>query len=150
MPDAEYEEWENAMEEYFLLKEEGHDPFFVFTYLSGEEYEKYKLLVELLDRVIIVLGFARTNPKRLHQSASYFQYLLLGRSIRSLRTIREMYNTRYDDDCLAIARTVYEAYLRMKLLRRDPASSERFEARRFRSRHNSDTYYLRPIVTRSS
>src|ERR1700716_1225925 len=41
MPDSEYEEWENAMEEYFLLKEGGHDPFFVFTYLSGEEYEKY-------------------------------------------------------------------------------------------------------------
>ena len=128
MPDSEYEEWENAMEEYFLLKEEGHDPFFVFTYLSGEEYEKYKSLVKLLDRVIIVLGFARTNPKRLNESASYFRYLLLDRSIRSLRTIREMYNTRYDDDCLAIARAVYEVYLRMKLLRRDPASSARFEA----------------------
>jgi Family of unknown function (DUF5677) len=50
------------------------------------------------------------------------------RAMRSLRTIREMYNTRYDDDCLSIARAVYEAYLRMKFLRLDPGSAERFEA----------------------
>jgi hypothetical protein len=78
--------------------------------------------------VIIVLGFSLTDPKRLDGSASYFSYLLLGRSVRSLRTIREMYNTRYDDDCLAIARAVYEAYLRIKLLRCEPANSDRFEA----------------------
>jgi hypothetical protein len=128
MPDSDYEEWKSAMDEYFLLKEEGYDPFFVFTYLSGEEYDKYKRLVELLDHVIIVIGLALTNPKRLSDSSSYFRYLLIGRAIRSLRTIREMYNTRYDDDCLAIARAVYEAYLRTKLLRCNPASSKRFEA----------------------
>jgi len=117
MPDSDYEEWKSAMDEYFLLKEEGYDPFFVFTYLSGEEYDKYKRLVELLDHAIIVIGLALTNPKRLSDSSGYFRYLLIGRAIRSLRTIREMYHTRYDDDCLAIARAVYEAYLRVKLLR---------------------------------
>jgi hypothetical protein len=128
MPDSEYEEWEDAIDEYFLLKEDGHDPFFIFTYLSGVEYDKYKSLIKLLDHVIIAIGFALTDPKPLGTSANYFKYLLLGRAIRSLRTIREMYNVRYDDDCLAIARAVYEAYLRMKLLRCAPASSERFEA----------------------
>ena len=128
MPDSEYQEWEDAIDEYFLLKEGGFDPFYVFTYLSGDEYDKYKSLVKLLDNTIIALGFALTNPKRFNDSASYFRYLLLGRAIRSLRTIREMYNTRYDDDSLAIARAVYEAYLRMKLLRLDPTSSGRFEA----------------------
>jgi hypothetical protein len=128
MSDSDYEEWQDAMDEYFLLQEEGYDPFFVFTYLSGGEYGKYKSLVKLLDHVIIALGFALTDPKPLGTSANYFKYLLLGRSIRSLRTIREMYNVRYDDDCLAIARAVYEAYLRIKFLRCDPTSSERFEA----------------------
>jgi hypothetical protein len=128
MPDSDYEEWKSAIDEYFLLKDEGHDPFFVFTYLSGEEYDKYKRLVELLDHVIIVIGFALTNPKRLSDSSGYFRYLLIGRAMRSLRTIREMYDARYDDDCLAIARAVYEAYLRVKLLRCNPASSKRFEA----------------------
>ena len=128
LPDSDLEEWNEAIDEYFLLKEEGHDPFFVFTYLSGPEFEKYKHLVKLIDHVIIVLGFSVTNPKRLDSSASYFSYLLLNRSIRSLRTIREMYDTRYDDDCLAIARAVYEVYLRIKLLRREPANSDRFEA----------------------
>jgi hypothetical protein len=107
MPDSDYDEWQSAIDEYFLLKEDGYDPFFVFTYLSGEEYEKYKRLIELLDHTIIVMGFAHTNPKRLRDSSEYFRYLLIGRAIRSLRTIREMYNTRYDDDCLAIARAVY-------------------------------------------
>lgn len=68
------------------------------------------------------------KPQRLRDSSEYFRYLLIDRAIRSLRTIREMYNTRYDDDCLAIARAVYETYLRMKLLRRAPTSSKRFEA----------------------
>jgi hypothetical protein len=110
------------------LKEQGYDPFFVFTYLSGKEYDHYKVLVELLDSVIIALGFSATAPKKLQNSAAYFRYLLLGRAIRSLRTIREMYVTRYDDDCLSIARAVYEAYLRMKILRLAPATAERFEA----------------------
>jgi hypothetical protein len=128
MPDADYDEWTSAIDEYFLLKKDGYDPFFVFTYLSGEEYDKYKRLIKLLDHIIIVIGFAHTNPKRLRDSSEYFRYLLIGRAIRSLRTIREMFNTRYDDDCLAIARAVYETYLRIKLLRCAPASSERFEA----------------------
>ena len=128
MPDSEYEEWQDAVEEYFSLKEEGHDPFFAFTYLTGPEYERYTQLVNLLDGVIIALGFAHSRPKALGNSVDYFRYLLLGRAMRSLRTIRAMYKTRYDDDCLAIARAIYEAYLRSKLLRRVPSSSQQFEA----------------------
>jgi hypothetical protein len=128
MPDNEYQEWKDAIDEYFILKEEGVDPFHVFTYLSGEDYEKYKALVDRLDDGIIAVGSALSEPKKIRDSANYFRYLLMGRAIRSLRTIREMYRTRYDDDCLAIIRTVYEAYLRMKLLRLAPKSSERFEA----------------------
>jgi len=128
MPENEYEEWTDAIDEYFALKETGADPFHVFTYLSDKEYDHYKILVQRLDHAIIALGFALTDPKRFKDSASYFRYLLIGRSLRSLRTIREMYTTRYDDDCLSIARAVYEAYLRMKLLRLHPASAERFEA----------------------
>jgi hypothetical protein len=128
MSDLEYEEWEEAMDEYFALKELGYDPFFVFTYLSGEEYEIYKQLITLLDHAIIALGNALAKPKTLKESPAYFRYLLSSRAIGSLRTIREMYNSRYDDDCLSIIRGVYESYLRMKLLRLHPESSERFEA----------------------
>lgn len=128
MPDSEHREWTDAIDEYFALRALGHDPFHVFTYLNGSEYEKYKLLVGLIDSTIIALGFSHTNPKKFESAASYFRYLLLLRAVRSLRTIREMYNTRYDDDCLAIARAVYETYLRMKLLRLEPSSSRRFEA----------------------
>ena len=45
MPENEYEEWTGAIDEYFALKEEGADPFHVFTYLSGKEYEYYKTVV---------------------------------------------------------------------------------------------------------
>ncbi|WFU54173.1 hypothetical protein QA639_31665 [Bradyrhizobium pachyrhizi] len=128
MPESDYKEWTDAIDEYFLLLDEGQDPFHVFTYLSGQEYESYKRLVKLIDSVIVALGFAYTNPKKFQSPASYFRYLLLIRSVKSLRTIHEMYSTRYDDDCLAIARPIYEAYLRMKLLRLDSGSSKRFEA----------------------
>jgi len=128
MPDSEHQEWTDAINEYFELKALGHDPFYIFTYLNGPEYENYKSLIKLIDSTIIALGFAYTNPKKFQSTASYFRYLLLCRAVRSLRTIREMYNARYDDDCLAIARAVYETYLRMKLLRLDPSSSHRFEA----------------------
>jgi hypothetical protein len=128
MPDSDYAEWEDAMDEYFFLKEEGFDPFYVFTYLSGSEYENYKSLVNRLEDIIIALGFSYTIKKRFSDSAGYFRHALVGRSIRSLRTIREMYKSRYDDDCLAIARSVYESYLRLVLLRRQPSSSARFEA----------------------
>lgn len=128
MPDNEYEEWQSAVEEYFSIKEDGFDPYHVFTNLSAEEYEKYKALVEKFDRVIIALGFALTSPKRFSSAAEYFRYLFIQRSLSSLRTIREMYNKRYNGDCLSITRTLYEAYLRMKLLRLDPTSAARFEA----------------------
>jgi len=41
MPENQYQEWEEAIDEYFSLKEDGADPFFVFTYLSAKEYEHY-------------------------------------------------------------------------------------------------------------
>jgi hypothetical protein len=55
--------------------------------------------------------------------------------------LREMYITRYDDDCLSIARAVYEAYLRMKLLRLAPANAERFEAM---LAHELGAYHITP------
>lgn len=129
MPENEYQEWKDAIDEYFLIKESGLDPFHVFTYLSGKEYELYKDLVERFDHVIIAMGFALTGPKRFDQAADYFRYLFIQRTVSSMRTIKEMYKNRYDGDCLSITRTLYEAYLRMKLLRLDPTSAERFEAK---------------------
>jgi hypothetical protein len=41
MPDSEYQEWADAIDEYFALKEDGHDPLYVFTYLDAGEYETY-------------------------------------------------------------------------------------------------------------
>ena len=129
MPENEYQEWTDAIDEYFLIKESGFDPFHVFTYLSGKEYEFYKDLVGRFDHVIIAMGFALTDPKRFDQPADYFRYLFIQRTISSIRTINDMYKNRYDGDCLSITRTLYEAYLRMKLLRLDPTSAERFEAK---------------------
>lgn len=128
MPESEYQEWTDAIKEYFAIEDDGFDPFHVFTYLSGEEYEYYKALVEKFDSVIIAMGFALTEPRRFISEADYFRYLFIRRSLNSLRTIREMYHNRYDGDCLSITRTLYEAYLRMKLLRLNPSSAERFEA----------------------
>src|SRR5437868_10221760 len=42
MSDVDYEEWETAIDEYFKLKESGHDPFYIFTYLTPNEFEKFK------------------------------------------------------------------------------------------------------------
>ncbi len=128
MPESDFEEWTNAVDEYFAIKEQGYDPFHVFTYLSGEDYDHYKILVERFDDVILAVGCALTNPKRFRERGEYLTYLFFRRALGSLRTIREMYHTRYDDDCLAIARSVYETYLRLKFLRLDPSSAVRFDA----------------------
>ena len=46
MPESDFEEWEDAMREYRRLAAQGHDPFFVFTYLKPLEFEHYKKCVD--------------------------------------------------------------------------------------------------------
>ena len=49
-------------------------------------------------------------------------------ALNSFRTINGMYHHRYDDDCLAILRGIYEQHLRIKQLRLKPESIASFEA----------------------
>jgi hypothetical protein len=128
MPDIDYQEWEDAIDEYFALKESGHDPFHVFTYLTGSEFEKFKDCQSQIKNIII-LGF---NSIRRHKSLSeetdFFQFLIACSTLNSYRTIYDMFNHRYDDDCLAILRGIYEQYLRIMALRIKPAIADRFRA----------------------
>jgi hypothetical protein len=56
MSDVDYQEWEDAIDEYFELKGLGHDPFHVFTYLTAEEFEKFKDCQSQIKNIII-FGF---------------------------------------------------------------------------------------------
>jgi len=128
MPDVDYQEWEDAIDEYFELKESGHDPFHVFTYLTGEEFEKFKDCLSQIKNVIIV-GFNSIRKfKSLAQERDFYQFLITCSALNSYRTIHDMFNHRYDDDCLAILRGIYEQYLRVMALRMKPALAERFRA----------------------
>jgi hypothetical protein len=128
MPDVDYQEWEDAIDEYFELKESGHDPFHVFTYLTGEEFEKFKDCKSQIKNIII-LGFNSIRRfKSLKQERDFYQFLIVCSALNSYRTIYDMFNHRYDDDCLAILRGIYEQYLRIMALRLKPALAERFRA----------------------
>jgi hypothetical protein len=126
MSDVDYQEWEDAIDEYFELKESGHDPFHVFTYLTGEEFDKFKDCQGQIKN-IIAFGFNSIRKFRsLEQERDFYQFLISCSALNSYRTIYDMFNHRYDDDCLAILRGIYEQYLRIMALRMKPTLVERF------------------------
>jgi hypothetical protein len=128
MPEIDYREWEDAIDEYFELKKSGYDPFHVFTYLTGEEFERFKDCQSQIENIII-LGFNSVRRyTSLEQERDFYQFLVACSALNSYRTIYDMFNHRYDDDCLAILRGVYEQYLRIMALRMKPALAERFRA----------------------
>jgi hypothetical protein len=128
MPEVDYQEWEDAIDEYFELKNLGADPFHIFTYLTAEEFDKFKHCVKL-QKNILVIGFnAVRKCKSMKQEHEFFQYLLACSALNSYRTIYDMFDHRYDDDCLAILRGIYEQYLRIMGLRLQPNLADRFNA----------------------
>jgi hypothetical protein len=128
VPEVRKQEWREAIDEYFSLGAKGYDPFYVFSPLTPRQYDLYKSLVELLDAIIIVSSAAIDDIKRVRNNASFFQFYFISRALCSMRTIREMFHSRYDDDCLSILRGIYECYLRIKFLRLKPDNSIRFIA----------------------
>jgi hypothetical protein len=132
VPDIRKAEWEAAISEYFSIQSKGLDPFYVFTPLAGRQYDIFKRLVEKLDAIIIVAASAIDDVKPVRSNSAFFQFYFISRALCSLRTIREMFSRRYDDDCFSILRGIYECYLRTKLLRLRPEDSERFFARMLR------------------
>jgi hypothetical protein len=129
VPEVRKEEWRDAIDEYFDLKDRGFDPFYIFSPLDPKQYELYKILKESISTIIIVASAAIHDRKRIRADSDFFQFFFVSRALCSLRTIREMYESRYDDDCLSILRGIYECYLRTKLLRLEPESAEKFVAR---------------------
>jgi hypothetical protein len=128
MPNVDYQEWEDAIDEYFELKESGYDPFHVFTYLTGDEFEKFKDCQSQIRNIIIVGFNSIRRYKSLGEERDFYQFLIACSALNSYRTIHDMFNHRYDDDCLAILRGIYEQYLRVMALRMKPALAERFRA----------------------
>lgn len=127
-PDVDLQEWQEAVEEYAFLKGRGFDPFYLFTYLDPHEYELYKRCVKLIENVIVIAFNSIRRKKRFPDLRQYFQHLVVCSALNSFRTVNEMYHHRYDDDCLAILRGIYEQYLRVKQLRLFPETVARFEA----------------------
>lgn len=128
MPDVDYEEWEEAVDEYFELKESGYDPFYVFTYLGPAEFEKFKSCERELKNIIIFGFNSIRRCKSSKQEHELYQLLIASSALNSYRTIYDMFNHRYDDDCLAILRGIYEQYLRLMALRKKPELVHRFRA----------------------
>ncbi len=128
MSDAYLDEWQEAVEEFFSISNEGYDPFHVFTYLDPATYEHYKKCVLLIENVVITGFNSIRRQRRFPRKDYYFQFLIFCSALNSYRTVNEMFKTRYDDDCLGVLRGIYEQYLRIKLLRLQPAAADRFEA----------------------
>jgi hypothetical protein len=102
--------------------------FHVFTYLTGDEFEKFKDCQSQIKNIIIIGFNSIRRFKSLGQEPDFYQFLIACSALNSYRTIYDMFNHRYDDDCLAILRGIYEQYLRMMALRMKPSLVERFRA----------------------
>lgn len=128
MSDFDLREWEGAVREFRRLRRRRVDPYHVFTYLNAVDYEVYKRCVSLLDYSIIITASCLSGVHDLQCEADFYRFQLALTGLRSLRTVRKMYENRYDDDCLSVARGIYEAYLRMKFIRLDDQGAKRFHA----------------------
>jgi hypothetical protein len=125
LPTGYLEEWDNAISEFEYHKKSKRDPFFVFSPLSHEAYSSFKRVRKLIEYAICVGTLALHDTRREKNKVDLFERFFGFRSIASLRTVHFMYLERYDDDCLAITRSIYEGILRLVWLRHDPDKSVR-------------------------
>ena len=133
MPEVDLDEWSEEIRQFREMRDAGVDPWHRFTYLDPPAYEQYKSCLKLIEQVIVV-GFSAVDRRpKIRKAEHLFQCLMLCSALNSYRTINEMFRSRYDDDCLAILRGIYEQYLRIKMLRLQPESVSRFEGAMYAS-----------------
>jgi hypothetical protein len=119
---SEKKEVYDAIEEYFLLKENFPDPFFVFTYLNSPQYEAYKIIKEIIKEISIVCNLSIDYTVKSIKIEDQFDgkiYILssLRSALQSIEFISYNINDIYSDECLIIARSIIEHYIRTKSVR---------------------------------
>lgn len=130
LTDAELAEWENAIETYQELEEQGRDPFAELYPVPDGFIERTADLLRQLDYTIChIASFLEKVPRNRRMSApAFLQYYYAARSLDTIRTMRHLFSARYSDDVLSLVRTVYESYLRILLLRKHPETADDFIA----------------------
>ena len=126
-PGAAIEEWNKAIQEFYLL---GGEPD------ENPEAQLFDTTLQALadefESLIYALGLAADNyfntphldatlpgPTSM-MSVSQYQALCACRVHRTLRTIRVLQENRLSEDMLKLSRSIYESYLHMIIVQRDP------------------------------
>lgn len=118
----ERQEFSDAVEEYYALKEMEVDPFHIFTYLNADQFEAFKEVKRLINEIAIVANVSIAHSMRNAKiKTAYDEKIFILASFRSvvqsIEFIAEVVNDIYRDECLVIGRSIIEHYFRIKCLR---------------------------------
>jgi hypothetical protein len=126
---SEIKEWKNAQRQFHAARKKGYDPNYLFTYLSGREYE---FLKQLILRIKIVSSLLRISCKRIQETREQKQlnfndtvFLLTLDSVAvTANNIVRLFEKRFTNDMLSIVRGIYESYLKISCMRNKYVSGE--------------------------
>lgn len=130
VPDLEIDEWEDAVNEFYALKERGIDPHMALDFSSPAEAALVIEAHSALEKATIHLGafIERAQRRSIVDVASFFVLYFSARSFNAAKTIFKVTSDAEARELIGIARTIYECYLRVMSLRFDRRKSDIFLA----------------------
>lgn len=126
VPDVDIEEWEEAADEYYALKEAGIDPHLVLDFSDANHAAIAIEAHTALELAVVHIGSyidkcQRHKIRELHQ---LFSLYFAARSFNAAKTIYQVSKEFDTREMVALCRTIYECYLRIRFLRHKPEMGE--------------------------
>ena len=138
LTDAEQEEWEDAVDEYFARVDAGETPEDILAQsprsrgkkLSQQEEQIRTAFLENIYATVCHAGaFLDKAPRgKKYDEKAFLQYYLTARTIDAVRTAYRIFDERYSDDVWTLLRLIYESYIRTAFLRLQPDAAKFFFA----------------------
>lgn len=126
IPNNELEAWENAIDEYYEIIED--DDIEIDTDIL--EFSKNVIILDdclnkiiiILERLIYTVGEAKNLKDGSNSEHTYFDFIMLcfTKSLKSLHAVHLLLKENHGQDSLILIRTIYENYLTIGFLLKDP------------------------------
>jgi hypothetical protein len=123
---AEQKEWNDAIDEYFKMKESGRPDDGAMP--ANVTLAFADLMKDLYATICHVGSFVERGPRKKYDEKTFLQYYFATRTLDTMRTAYRWLSERYSDDILMLIRIIYESYLRLVFLRSSAGAPKFFYA----------------------
>ncbi|MGC4015001.1 MAG: DUF5677 domain-containing protein [Luteolibacter sp.] len=131
IPDRDLQEWKDAVAYYRAqIDRDDAEPDIVRMKMLSRFFTLEKhihQIITVLERFIHLSGEALNVKFDLDGDHTHHDFLMLciARSLKSLKAVEHLLKDCYGEDCLIIVRSIYECYLHIGFLLKDPPENRR-------------------------